>query len=170
MGMLMLGRSQSRLQAWINPMIAWFLAVVFASAAIAKLVNFTDFMRVVRGYELFPPDLIPLLSIILVSLEITIAVTLGLPGLRRIGAYSSALTLIFFLGLVALALGRGLVVDCGCFVFLQSRSLGIGLLIQDALLLALALALILRTRPAQHPKPPNPDSHPTRAPGALAAP
>ena len=142
------------LRSWINPLIAWILAAVFAAAAITKLVNFSDFLRVVRGYEVFPAEPVPLLAALLISLELTIAVTLVVPGLRRIGAFSSALTLIFFLGFVSLALSRGLEVDCGCFVFLQSRSLGIGLLVQDLLLLALALLLIYRTGRAKGLRPP----------------
>ena len=149
-----LERSRSRPAIWVNPLIAWILAAVFATAAITKLVNFTDFLRVVRGYELFPTGPIPLLAALLVSLELTIAVALVLPGLRRVGALSSALALVFFIGFVSLALSRGLVVDCGCFVFLQSRNVGIGLLVQDLVLLALALLLIYRTGQAHGLEPP----------------
>ena len=160
-----LERINTRPAIWINPLIAWILAAVFAAAAITKLVNFTDFLRVVRGYELFPADPIPLLAALLISLEITIAVALVLPGLRRIGAFSAALTLVFFLGFVSLALSRGLVVDCGCFVFLQSRDVGIGLLVQDLVLLALALLLIYRTGQAQGLEPPGLEPERSTAPG-----
>lgn len=170
MGMPTLGRSQPKWQVWINPLIACLLAAVFASAAIAKLVNLTDFLQVVRGYEMFPPHLIPVLSVVLVSFEMTLAVLLVLPGMRRVGATLSALTLLFFIGFVSLALHRGLVVDCGCFVFFQSRSLGIGLLIQDLILLALACVLILRTRPSRRSGPSAPGSNPTPTSRVLASP
>lgn len=130
---------------WLEPLIAYGLASVFTAAAVTKLINFTDFLRVVRGFELFPSPLVAPLSALLISLEITLAAALVLPSTRRYGAFGSALTLIFFLFFVGYALTRGLVVDCGCFIFLQNRTIGLGLLVQDLLLAACALALAWRT-------------------------
>ena len=130
---------------WLEPVIAYGLAAVFAAAAIAKLVHFTDFLRVVRGFDFFPSSLVAPLSALLISLEITLAAALASPSTRRSGAFASALTLVFFLFFVGYALTRGLVVDCGCFIFLQDRTIGVGLLVQDLLLAACALTLAWRT-------------------------
>ncbi len=127
-----------------SPWVAWLLAAIFAAAGIAKLLNFSDFLRVVRGYGYFSTEWVGPLTFVLISLEIAIAITLLVPSTRRLGAAMAALCLAFFLFFVGDALHRGLAVECGCFSFLQNRTIGVGLLAQDLALLGLALLLVFR--------------------------
>ena len=117
------------------------LALVFALAALGKLIRLPDFLRVVSALDLFPAPWQPFLVFVLIGLEMTIAICLVTPSLRFFGALLSSVLLAAFVVLVAYALHHGLNISCGCFAFLRDRTFSVGLLIQDLVLLALAVYL-----------------------------
>lgn len=135
-------------------LISWMLGLIFASAAIGKLINLPDFLKVVRAFDLFPSSVAPLLAFALIGLELTIAICLVVTPMRLIGALLSCTLLAFFIAIVGYALYRGLNVSCGCFTFLRDRSFSFGLLAQDVVFLSLAGFLartVLRQNQATSP-------------------
>lgn len=136
----------THLRGWAETLLAGLLALVFATAAVGKLLYFVDFLRVVRAFDFLPNASVPALSAVLISVELALAVSLVVPGLRHAAAWATCGVLVFFLALAASAWLRGLAVECGCFTFLQSRDVGLGLFLQDLALLAAAGALVWQTR------------------------
>lgn len=145
-----MGAFRMGFRSW-RALMALLLAAVFATAGVSKLATFTDFLRVVRAFEILPSTLVAPATIVLVSLELTTAAALTWPPTRRLGAHIAGGALVFFLVVVGHALSRGLIIDCGCFAFLQDRRVGWGLLAQNSILLVAAAVLALAPRePRKH--------------------
>lgn len=122
------------------------LALVFAYAAIGKIIDPAAFAQTIDNYRLFPVFSIGPLAIFLPWLELTTALAVISGGLwKRPAALILAVLLISFMLAVGFNLARGLDFECGCFGSASGgRRAGLALLIQDALLLVCAVGLIWR--------------------------
>src|SRR4051794_2064774 len=116
------GRSSFRRRARsvIDPLpqftAAILLAVVFASAAVGKLMELSTFAAVVENYRILPRLLAAPVAYVLPVVELAVALALLVPVTPPAAAGAAAI----LLGVFALAIGinvrRGrLTIDCGCF-------------------------------------------------------
>jgi len=120
---------------------SYILAAVFIIAGVSKFFTLSDFISLLYKYHLFPIQLVPLLSVLLLCVEITAGICLIIPNLRKIGALLSGGLLTMFLCLIGYVLIAGIEVHCGCFSFLHTREMGLGLAIQDTILLILSIGV-----------------------------
>lgn len=131
----------------INWVCRLALGLVFAYAAVEKIIDPAAFAQTIDNYRLFPAATIGPLAIVLPWLEMTaaLAVLAGGPW-QRPAALILAVLLISFMLAVGFNLARGLDFQCGCFGSADGgRRAGLTLLIQDGLLL-LCAAWLLRRR------------------------
>jgi putative oxidoreductase len=113
---------------------------IFVWAGFPKLFRPDDVARLVSGYRVLHPDLLPLAGVIMPWVEVLAGALLVLGILPRSAALILAVLLMVFMGAGTLALLRGLEISCGCFFpFMGDHTLGWDLLIRDGLLLALSL-------------------------------
>jgi hypothetical protein len=94
--------------------IAFCLAVLFASAAGAKLLDIGRFRDVLAGYRVLPPRIVPVFAWLVPTLEALLALGwLAQPGLTV--AASSAALLSIYAAAIAVNLLRGRTdISCGC--------------------------------------------------------
>src|SRR5689334_9485583 len=131
------------------------LALVFAVAGIAKLVDRDAFRRTLGEFGM-PRRLTGPGAVLLPLAELAVAVLLIPGATARIGAGAALALLAVFCGAVAVALVRGVRPDCACFGSVRSAPVGRGTLGRNAFLGALAAAVTL-------------DPGASLAPAALAA-
>jgi uncharacterized membrane protein YphA (DoxX/SURF4 family) len=90
------------------------LGAIFASAGGAKLLARADFERAVRGYALLPDQIVGPFSRFLPVVELALGIALLVGVLPSTAAWCAAGLLVLLTGVVAVALARGLEIDCGC--------------------------------------------------------
>jgi putative oxidoreductase len=113
---------------------------VFIWAGILKVVDPLGFAQSIMNYQVFPRTLAFITALVLPWMEV-IAGGLIIVGLfKRSSALLVSLMLIGFIGLVALALARGIDTSCGCFGSLSRRA-DLSLILTDLGLLYLALCV-----------------------------
>jgi uncharacterized membrane protein YphA (DoxX/SURF4 family) len=136
---------------WIATVVRLGLAVVWAWAARAKIVDPTGAVLSVRAYRLLPETLVHPVAYGLPFLELAVAVLLAAGIATRLAAGTSAGLLLVFMAGIASAWARGLQIDCGCFST-GGAAAGVGAaqylgeLLRDSGLLVLSLALVWRPR------------------------
>lgn len=120
---------------------------VFIWAGVLKIPDPLGFAQSIQNYQFFPRDLVFVIAIVLPWMEVLGGALLILGLFRRSSALLISLLLLGFIGLVALALLRGIDTSCGCFGSLSRRA-DLGLILADAVLLFLAVNVFLaRPRP-----------------------
>jgi putative oxidoreductase len=92
-----------------------FLAVVFAVAAVPKLIDPGSFANDLLNYRLLPENLVGLVALFVPALELAIAAALLWPRYQRGAALISMLLLVGFAAAMAQARIRGIDLSCGCF-------------------------------------------------------
>lgn len=124
------------------------VGAVFLVAGVSKALDMPAFAAEISAYQITPEPLVQPLAIALPLLELLIGVYLLIGLMQRWSAMVAAMFLIGFIGAMALALARGLTLDCGCF----GNALGVGILretvgpssiLRDVLYLALSVHLIV---------------------------
>jgi uncharacterized membrane protein YphA (DoxX/SURF4 family) len=142
----------ARLRAWtpwIATVVRLGLAVVWAWAARAKILDPSGAVLSVRAYRLLPEALVHPVGYALPFLELAVAVLLAAGIATRLAAGTSAGLLLVFMAGIASAWARGLQIDCGCFST-GGAATGVGAaqylgeLLRDTGLLLLSLALVWR--------------------------
>ncbi len=92
-----------------------YLAYVFLSAALPKLLDPAAFAVDIATYQLLPLSLVNGLAIFLPWVEFITGVMLAI-GLRaRAAALLTGAMLLLFMGALSIALAKGLDISCGCF-------------------------------------------------------
>jgi putative oxidoreductase len=113
---------------------------VFIWAGVLKVVDPLGFAQSIMNYQVFPRALAFIIALVLPWVEV-IAGGLLIVGLfKRSSALLVSLMLIGFIGLVALALARGIDTSCGCFGSLSRRA-DLSLILTDIGLLYLTLCV-----------------------------
>lgn len=115
---------------------------VFICAGAMKIADPLGFAQSIQNYQFFPRDLVFVIAIVLPWMEVLGGSLLILGLFRQSSALLISLLLLGFIGLVALALLRGIDTSCGCFGSLSRRA-DLGLILADAVLLFLALNVFL---------------------------
>jgi hypothetical protein len=88
---------------------------VFLWAGALKVADPLAFAQSIKNYRAFPHGLVFFIAIILPWVELLSGAGLIVGVLRRASALILSLLLVGFIGLVALALLRGIDTTCGCF-------------------------------------------------------
>lgn len=125
--------------------IRCLLAVVFAVAAIGKLMDLDGSRRALQEFGV-PARPARLGAVGLPVAELLVAIALLLRPSARWGAACALLLLVAFAAGVARAMSRGEAPDCHCFGQLHSEPAGVSTLVRNAILAA-AAALILAAGP-----------------------
>lgn len=100
----------------LNWALAICIAVLFATAAIPKILSPAEFAEVVWGYSLLPDQVVNIAAIYLPWLELVCAICLLLAPRSRQAAYALLATLmLLFTVATAFNLLRGISTPCGCF-------------------------------------------------------
>lgn len=120
------------------------LGLVFLTAGVLKLQDRVAFDEAVRDYRLLPPRIAWTVATILPPAEVLagLALLLGL-ATRWVAAGTLAALCAFAVG-VAVNLGRGRRIDCGCLGVGSNRTIGWPLLVRDGALMAMAVVLAVR--------------------------
>jgi len=121
---------------------------VFTWAGVLKIADPLGFAQSIQNYQFFPRDFTFIIAIVLPWMEVLAGAFLILGLFRRSSALLISSLLLGFIGLVALALLRGIDTSCGCFGSLSRRA-DLGLILTDAVLLFMAVNVFLaKPRPA----------------------
>ncbi len=131
----------------VGALLAGAFALLFASAALHKLLDPGRFAAAFRAYEAVPPALAPL-SWLLPLLELAIAVALLAAGSRNGAAAAGAALLLAYAAAIAVNLGRGRRdLDCGCGGPRERRPIGAWMVWRNLALAAMLAALLLPWSP-----------------------
>ena len=103
------------MKRWLPLACRIILAGVFIAAALPKIVSPHDFSIAVYRYQLLPFALINVVAIYLPWLELTSAVALFMPSLRRAALFILGAMLIVFTIAITINVIRGVNIACGCF-------------------------------------------------------
>lgn len=131
---------------WLLLLFRIIVGGVFVWAGVLKIIDPLGFAQSIENYQVVPRPVAFVVALILPWVEVLSGAFLILGVLKRSSALLISLQLIGFIGLVALALARGIDTSCGCFGSFSRRA-DLSLILTDAVLLVLALCVFL-ARPA----------------------
>ncbi|HSL17318.1 MAG TPA: MauE/DoxX family redox-associated membrane protein [Methylomirabilota bacterium] len=137
-----------RAAAWLAVPARWYLGVLFVGACLHKIADPRAFAVDIATYDILPLALVNLVAITLPWVELAAGLML-LVGLRtRAAAMLVAGMMAVFLAALAVALGRGLDMSCGCFASQGAEDDPISRLtvLRDLVWLALALLVMVYDR------------------------
>jgi uncharacterized membrane protein YphA (DoxX/SURF4 family) len=118
------------------------LAVVFATAAVGKLLDLPGSRRAMEAFGV-PKRVAPLLGTLLPLAELAVAVALVPAPTARWGALAGLALLLAFIGGIGAAMARGQAPDCHCFGQIHSAPAGPMTLVRNGVLAALALLVVV---------------------------
>jgi uncharacterized membrane protein YphA (DoxX/SURF4 family) len=104
-----------RFQPYISLLARLLLGGVLLVAGGLKVTKPTDSANAVAAYKLLPTNIAHLLGYALPWLEVALAVLLILGIMIRPAAVAGGFIMLIFIGAIASAWARGLLLDCGCF-------------------------------------------------------
>jgi len=138
----------------LDPAIAWTLSLALAlllgAAAGHKLRDLAGFRRVLAGYRLLPPALLPVVAVLVIGTEIVAAALLVFVPTRSGGAALAAGLLAIYGSALALNLLRGRTrIDCGCLPFGQSDRIAWWMVGRNLGLIAVAGVAALPSSPRE---------------------
>jgi hypothetical protein len=132
------------LEPLIQATIASALALLFASAAIHKLRDWSRYRETLANYRLLPLTLAPAGAVMVVAAEIAVVVGCVLPATRSVAAAGGGGLLLLYAAAMSINLRRGReLVDCGCGGFGQRQPLEWWMVRRNLLLATLALLAAL---------------------------
>jgi uncharacterized membrane protein YphA (DoxX/SURF4 family) len=105
----------ARFQPYLSLLARLLLGGVLLVAGGLKVTKPTDSANAVAAYKLLPTNLAHLLGYALPWLEVAIALLLIIGIMVRPAAIVGGLIMVIFIGAIASAWARGLIIDCGCF-------------------------------------------------------
>jgi len=126
---------------WLLLVLRLIVGGVFVWAGALKIADPLEFAQSIKNYQFFPHELIFFIAIILPWVEVLGGGFLILGIFKRSSAVLIALLLVGFIGLVGLALLRGIDTSCGCFGRF-SRKADFSLILADGLLLFFSLSIL----------------------------
>lgn len=124
----------------------WIIGLVFIGAALPKIGDPQSFALAVHNFRLLPLALENLVALSLPWVELVAGLSLVLGIRARAGGLLASLLMVLFSVVVAIALARGLDVECGCFGTMDSTRVGAQKLAENTGLTILALLGTLRPR------------------------
>ena len=119
----------------VTAVIAFGFAVLFGTAAMTKLRDFERFRSALRNYALFPSSLEPLVSVMIVFVEIVLAIG------WLLGFYMALLWGLYGAGMATNLVRARSYIDCGCGR--AEQPLSWALVVRNALYMTAALAVLI---------------------------
>lgn len=119
-----------------------FLGSLFIFSASDKVLDPEKFAIAVRGYKLLPVALTNLFALGLAWSELLSGILLVLGIYTRQAAAALLLMLVMFIGAIAIAIIRGLAVDCGCFSNEGGAQTGYLLIVRNLFLITACLIVM----------------------------
>lgn len=104
-----------RAAAWLAVPARWYLGVLFIGACLHKIANPGSFAVDIATYDILPLVFVNLAAITLPWIELAAGVMLIIGWRVRAAALTIGGMMVVFLLALAIALGRGLNMSCGCF-------------------------------------------------------
>lgn len=135
--------NETKLMRGLHLVAAWIFGGVFIFSGFVKVRDPQLFLMQIRGFLLLGDPFAAWVALGLPWLEIFCGIAVVIGFLRRSGLILLGLALVVFIIVLAIAWGRGLDIECGCFGSAVKTSLRMELLI-DLVLLALGLGLLRR--------------------------
>jgi len=105
----------ARFQPYVTLLARLLLGGVLLVAGGLKVTKPTDSASAVAAYKLLPTNVAHLFGYALPWFEVAIALLLILGFMVRPAAIAGGLIMVVFIGAIASAWARGLIIDCGCF-------------------------------------------------------
>jgi uncharacterized membrane protein YphA (DoxX/SURF4 family) len=105
----------ARFQPYITLLARLLLGGVLLVAGGLKVTKPTDSANAVAAYKLLPTNVAHLFGYALPWFEVAIELLLILGFMVRPAAIAGGLIMVVFIGAIASAWARGLIIDCGCF-------------------------------------------------------
>jgi hypothetical protein len=118
---------------------------LFIWAGVLKIIDPLGFGQSIENYRFFPHWLAFIIAIVLPWVEVLSGLFLIIGLFRRSSAVIISVLLIGFIGLVAIAMLRGIDTTCGCFGSLSRRA-DLSLILTDAVMLFLTLNVFFAKR------------------------
>jgi putative oxidoreductase len=132
---------------WLLLFLRVVVGGVFVWAGALKIADPLNFAQSIENYRIVSHSLAFPVALVLPWVEVLCGAFLIIGLFRRSSALLISLLLVGFIGLVALALARGIDTSCGCFGSLSRRA-DFSLILTDAVLLAFALVVFF-ARPSR---------------------
>jgi hypothetical protein len=127
----------------VGALLAGAFALLFASAALHKLLDLAHFGEVLRAYDVVPPALARL-SYLVPLLELTVGAALLAVGSRDGAAATGVVLLLVYASAIAINLGRGRRdLTCGCGGPNDKRPIAAWMVWRNVLLAGLLAATLL---------------------------
>lgn len=115
------------------------VGMLLSWAALAKLGDISSLARDIHNFRVLPRAAENLVAMVLPWIELTAAASLVLGIRPRAGAIAATGLMLVFTAAVALAVARGLNIDCGCFGTAGATRTGGAKLAENLGMLALAV-------------------------------
>jgi uncharacterized membrane protein YphA (DoxX/SURF4 family) len=122
------------------------IGVLFAAAALAKLGDLHSFQEEIHNFKMLPVAVENIVAMTLPWIELVAALALILGVRARSGGLVAACLMVVFIAAVAVAMGRGLDIECGCFGTADGTRVGVLKLLENSGMFALAAVGSLRSR------------------------
>ena len=133
---------------WLLLILRIIVGGVFVWAGALKIADPLGFAQSIKNYQVIPHTLAFLIAVGLPWVEVLSGACLISGVFKRSSALIISLLLIGFIGLVSLALARGIDTSCGCFGSLSRRA-DFSLILIDAVLLVFALSVFSARPPRE---------------------
>jgi len=138
--------------AGVGYLVGGAFALLFAQAAVHKWQRLAEFRAIVTNYRLTPAFLVPVVALLIPTLETTVAALLLPVPTRSAAALTGMMLLAAYGAGIAINLGRGRRdLDCGCSGPADRRPIGSWMVWRNLLLVALLALVVLpsSTRPLE---------------------
>ena len=122
------------------------IGLVFLAAALAKIGDASSFALQIRHYRLVPFGLENLLAVTLPWIELLAALAILLRLHPRAGSAVGAGFMVLYVVVVAVAVARGLDIECGCFGTADAGRVGVAKLLENVGLLAVSVLGCMKPR------------------------
>jgi putative oxidoreductase len=99
---------------WLTVRVQILLGLIFIAAAIPKIVDPPAFAQMIYNYRILPGELVNISALGLPWLELLIGIALVFGIWRRTALTLVGAMLVIFVVAIAINIGRGNIIDCGC--------------------------------------------------------
>jgi uncharacterized membrane protein YphA (DoxX/SURF4 family) len=127
---------------WIHLAVRVFLGGFYVVAGAVKFPDPGKFAEAIANYRMLPHEWVNFAAITLPGIEIAAGAFLVLGIWLRTSAWMINAMTAMFIAAIAIALARGLNIDCGCFGTVGGRDVGFAAIAEDLVLLGAGLWLV----------------------------
>lgn len=127
---------------WVHLAVRVFLGGFYVVAGAVKFPDPGKFAEAIANYRMLPHEWVNLAAITLPGIEVAAGAFLVLGIWLRVSAWMINAMTAMFIGAIAIALARGLNIECGCFGTVGGRDVGFTAIAEDLVLLGAGLWLV----------------------------